>query len=78
MEKELLIKKWLNDELNATEKEAFSKLDGAEINQAIVDNAAYFKASNFSEIKDFEAFKKRYDSTKKPVKKLQATRHLIY
>ena len=71
MEKELLIKKWLNDELNATEKEAFSKLDGAEINQAIVDNAAYFKASNFSEIKDFEAFKKRYDSTKKPVKKLQ-------
>ena len=52
MEKEILIKKWLNNELNDAEKEAFSKLDDAEINQAIVDNAAYFKASNFSEIKD--------------------------
>ena len=70
MEKEILIKKWLNDELNATEKEAFSKLDDAEINQAIVGNAAYFKASNFSEVEDFEAFKKRYTSHKKPVKKL--------
>ncbi|SRX72296.1 FecR family protein [Aequorivita antarctica] len=71
MEKELLIKKWLNNELNGSEKEAFDKLDDFEINQAIVDNAEYFKASNFTEIADFEAFKKRYDSHKKPVRKLQ-------
>ncbi len=70
MEKEILIKKWLNNELNDSEKEAFGKLDDFEINQAIVDNAKYFKASHFSEIDDFEVFKKRYNSNKKPIKKL--------
>ncbi len=70
MEKEILIKKWLNNELNASEKEAFGELDDFEINQAIVDDAEYFKASHFSNIDDFEAFKKRYGSYKKPVKKL--------
>ncbi len=70
MEKEILIKKWLNNELNDSEKEAFGKLDDFEINQAIVDNAEYFKASHFSEIDDFEVFKKRYNSYNKPIKKL--------
>src|SRR5690606_5060703 len=71
MENEILIKKWLNDELDDSEKEAFSKLDDFEINQAIVNNAEYFKASHFSEIDSFNTFKKRYTSHKKPVKKLQ-------
>lgn len=71
MEKEVLIKKWLNNELNDSEKEAFGKLDDFEINHAIVDNAKYFKASNFSEIEDFENFKRNYNSKKKPVRKLQ-------
>lgn len=71
MEKEILIKKWLNNELSDSEKESFGKLGDFEINQAIVDNAEYFKASNFSEIEDFENFKKRYNSKKKPVRKLQ-------
>ncbi|MCB0466241.1 MAG: FecR family protein, partial [Aequorivita sp.] len=62
MEKELLIKKWLNNELNDSEKEAFEKLDDFEINQAIIENAGYFKVSNFSEIDNFETFKKRYNS----------------
>lgn len=71
MEKEILIKKWLKNELDDSEKEAFGKLDDFEINQAIVENAEYFKASNFSEIDDFESFKKQYIPNKKPVKKLQ-------
>ncbi len=71
MEKEILIKKWLNNELNDSEKEAFGKLDDFEINETIIDNAEYFKASNFSEIEDFENFKRNYNSQKKPVRKLQ-------
>ena len=71
MEKEVLIKKWLNNELNDSEKKMFEKLGDSEINQAIVDDAAYFKASNFSKIEDFEAFKKQYSYHKKPVRKLQ-------
>ncbi|MCB0465875.1 MAG: FecR family protein, partial [Aequorivita sp.] len=59
------------NELNDSEKEAFEKLDDFEINQAIIENAGYFKVSNFSEIDNFETFKKRYNSHKKPVKKLQ-------
>lgn len=70
MEKEILIKKWLNNELDDAEKEAFGQLDDFEINQAIVENAEYFKASHFSEIDSFDTFKKRYVSHKKPVKKL--------
>src|SRR5690606_5542552 len=71
MENEILIKKWLNNQLDDSEKEAFSKLDDFEINQAIVNHAEYFKASHFSEIDSFNTFKKRYASHKKPVKKLQ-------
>ncbi len=71
MENEVLLKKWLNKELNDAEKETFSKLGDFEINQAIVNDAQYFKASHFSTIEDFETFKKRYVSHKKPVKKLQ-------
>lgn len=77
MEKEILIKKWLNDELNDSEKEAFGKLGDFEINQAIVGNAKYFKASNFSEIEDFENFKRNFNSKKKPVRKLQWVNPLL-
>lgn len=77
MEKEILIKKWLNNELNDSEKEAFGKFDDFEINQAIVDNAEYFKALNFSEIENFENFKKRYNFQKKPVRKLQWVNPLL-
>ncbi len=77
MEKEILIKKWLNNILNDSEKEAFGKLNDFEINQAIVDDAAYFKASNFSKIEDFENFKTHYNSQKKPVRKLQWVNPLL-
>jgi len=70
MEKAYLVKKWLNNDLNDSEKEAFGNLDDAEINRAIVTNAEYFKASHFSGIETFDTFKKRYNSHKKPVKSL--------
>ncbi len=70
MEKENLIKKWLRGELTDAEKETFSKLEDAQINQVILENAEYFKASHFSEIDDFDSFKENYRSQKKTVKKL--------
>jgi len=70
MNKDILIKKWLNDELNDTEKVAFEKLDDAQINLAILENAKYFKASNFLEVDDFNTFKQHYYSQKQPAKKL--------
>ncbi|GAA3598579.1 FecR family protein [Flavivirga amylovorans] len=71
MEKDYLLEKWLKDDLTDAEKEAFSQLDDAQFNQYIIDAAQYFKVSAFSEVDTFQDFKKRYNSYKTPVKKLQ-------
>ena len=71
MNKEKLIQKWLKGELTATEKEAFQLLDDADFNAFIVDYAQHFKASNHSQLADFETFKKHYNNYKKPVRQLQ-------
>jgi transmembrane sensor len=70
MDKDYLLEKWLNDDMSGAEKQAFSQLDDAEFNQYIIDNAKHFKASHFSDIADFDTFKKRYNSQNTPVKKL--------
>lgn len=70
MEKETLIKKWLNDELNEAELEAFNGLEDTQLHQSIIESAKDFKASHFSGIVDFGSFKHRYLHRKKPVKKL--------
>ncbi len=70
MNKEHLIEKWLKDELNDSEKELFSSLDDAELNENIIDNAKHFKASHFYKLKDFNTFKAQYQSLKTPVKKI--------
>jgi ferric-dicitrate binding protein FerR (iron transport regulator) len=70
MDKEYLIKKWLNNELTDAEKLAFEKLDDYKLNTQILDAAKQFRASNFSNIQDFETFKQEYQSKKKPVRKL--------
>lgn len=77
MDKEYLIKKWLNDELTNAEKEAFEQLDDYKLNTDILDAAEHFKASNFSNSKDFEAFKQEYESNKTPVKRLSWFKPLI-
>ncbi len=72
MEDDNLEKKWLVNDLSDAEKEAFDKLDDAELNQKIIKGAQQFKASQFSSIEDLETFKTRIDSEKKPVITLQA------
>ncbi|GAA4900631.1 FecR family protein [Flaviramulus aquimarinus] len=77
MNKEHLIKKWLNNELTDAEKKAFEDLDDYKLNTNILEAANCFKASNFSNADDFEAFKQQYESNKKPVKKLNWIKPLI-
>ena len=77
MDKEYLIKKWLNNELTDAEKEAFERLDDYELNINILDAAKYFKATNFSSSQDFESFKKQYESSTNPVRKLSWLNPLI-
>ena len=77
MDKEYLIEKWLKDELSDTEKQAFHKLDDALLNDYIIDNAKYFKASYFNKLDDFKAFKERYKSSNKSVKQLSWFKPLL-
>lgn len=70
MEKELLILKWLKNELTEAEMQAFKKLDDYELNVSIIDYAKCFKAPEISNVEDFNAFKERYKTKNKPVKKL--------
>lgn len=60
MDKKYLIEKWLNDELTDTEREVFSKLDDFQFNIDIIETANHFKASYFSEVDTFNAFKEHY------------------
>ncbi|MEH6535689.1 MAG: FecR family protein [Psychroserpens sp.] len=62
MDKETLIKKWLNDELTPAEKEAFEQGDDFDLHQTIIDGAKQFKASNFSEPRSFNDFKSAYET----------------
>jgi ferric-dicitrate binding protein FerR (iron transport regulator) len=71
MDKDYLLKKWLNDELSDTEKEAFLQSDDYSFYKDIIDNANHFKASNFSKAEDFETFNAKYQSQKPKVKKLK-------
>lgn len=70
MEKEYLIQKWLNNDLTDSENEAFVQGEDYQLNIDILEYAESFKASHFSKIDDFNAFKKSYNSQNKPVKKL--------
>ena len=54
MNKEELIKKWLSNDLNATDREAFEALDDSAFNEKIVEDAKRFSASNFSKVDDFD------------------------
>jgi len=60
MEKEHLIKKWLNNNLTQVEEVSFKGLDDYVINQTILDSAKNFKAGNFSEPISFQDFKSNY------------------
>ncbi|GGG06620.1 anti-sigma factor [Dokdonia pacifica] len=67
MEKEHLLKKWLNDELNSEELEAFHKLEDASLYQEIIQESKRFKASDQYTVDDFEKFKSQKENhTKTP------------
>ncbi len=70
MDKEYLIQKWLTDELSEQEMKAFEQLDDYPELTVIIENAMYFKASEFSTVDDFETFSKRLEKDTVPVRKL--------
>lgn len=70
MENEQLIKKWLNNELTPEEEAIFKGSDDYSKNQAIIDDAQAFKASNFYQLEDFASFKKHYNENQKKSKQL--------
>ena len=55
MDKELLIKKWLDNNLNATELETFKKLEDYDSLVKLSDNIKHFKAMDFESNKELEA-----------------------
>ncbi|MCF7561385.1 FecR family protein [Sabulilitoribacter multivorans] len=68
MDKENLIRKWLNGELTNDEKTAFDKLDDAQLNRYIIDKAQHFKPTHLYKTNDFNAFKTAYIASKKSIK----------
>lgn len=70
MNKEDLIKKWLNNELTSAEKETFEQGEDFNFIQAIINGAKQFKASNFSQPNSFEDLQYTYQSKKSTAKKL--------
>lgn len=68
MNKEELIKKWLDNELSLTEREELEKLDGFKDYQKIIASAPYFKAPQFESEKIYKQIqeqKKQSSSSKK-------------
>ncbi len=72
MEKNYLLKKWLNNDLTEEELSAFNQLEEAEFNTAIIANAQHFKASHFSTPASFKSLQEKL-----PVKKLTWKRTLL-
>ena len=70
MNKDDLIKKWLNNDLSESEEMTFKNLDDYQLHIDIIEDAKLFSADTFSKVKSFEDFKKHYDSQKTPVKPL--------
>lgn len=77
MEKDYLLKKWLNNALTEEEQRAFNELEDADLNNAIVDTAQYFKASHFSVPASFESLQEKLPAKQTPVKKIPWKRTLV-
>lgn len=77
MDKDYLIKKWLNDDLTEAEQKAFEALPDAGINQKILAGAKAFKASHFSKPGSYEDLKAQLKPHKTPVFSLQSYQLLV-
>jgi len=76
MDKEYLIKKWLNSDLNDAERMAFEALDDYRLHSDIIENAHYFKASHFSKALTFDAIEDRLTRAT-PIKKVNWIKPLL-
>ncbi len=66
MNQDEILKKWLSDNLTAEELRAFEEDVDFELHSKIIDGAKAFKASNFTEPRSYEQFKKLLASKKEP------------
>jgi len=76
MEKDYLLKKWLNNNLTDEEQKAFERLEDHDLHTAIIEKASYFKASQFSQAASFESLESRL-LEQVPVRKLNWTQTLL-
>ncbi|MBR9913388.1 MAG: DUF4974 domain-containing protein [Algicola sp.] len=64
MEKEYLLKKWLNNDLSDAEAKAFEALEGADLYKEIIEEAHRFKGNTNAKVGTFEALNEKLDSKK--------------
>lgn len=64
MEKDYLLKKWLNGTLSEEETSAFQELDDYTLFKTIVEDAAHFKASSFSSATDYKLLQQKLPKKK--------------
>ncbi len=64
MDKDYLIKKWLEDELTPAELKNFEALEDFDMHIKILEGAKYFKASDVSEAADMNTFYERLGNNK--------------
>ena len=69
MEKEYLLKKWLNNDLSESEAMAFQAMEGSELYKEIIEEAQRFNGTTQEKVDDFELLKSKLkDKEKKPVR----------
>ena len=77
MKEEYLLKKWLLDELTASELEDFKKSEYYDLNVKIIEKAKHFDVPNNASVKSYDAFKNDYKQKKVPVIKLTSYKFLF-
>ncbi|MGI9546887.1 MAG: FecR family protein, partial [Flavobacteriaceae bacterium] len=66
MDNNYLVEKWLNDSLTEAEMKEFRQREDYNELVSIIENARMFKASEFSEVDDFENFRTQLEGNKSP------------
>ncbi|WP_430466781.1 FecR family protein [Winogradskyella ouciana] len=64
MDKEQLVKKWLNNDLSKTESKAFHALEDADLYKEIIEEAQRFNGNINAKVASFDAFDRRLVSKK--------------
>ncbi len=64
MEEDKILKRWLNEELSSSEREAFEQSEEYALHKAIVDEAQFYKASLHTEVKDYASLKAKIEIRK--------------